>query len=168
MRTFDDNSSGQRPFISTGSELGPCTLPGTAIQVLVSCCIYPSSWPLLLPSRDSERFLSAIQPSSWLGQLLGFIPKFPQHLCQNSIQIKKWPSAFFPKPHTSVADSSLDTKYQEDHFFTGVLWPMSRPGWFLGVSGLYCTRAPLLSVAVAGVCRELHAWDTTLSTHCDC
>ena len=79
--------------------------------------MYPSSWPFLLPSRDSERLPSAIQPLSPLGQLFGVISKFLQRLCQNSIQIKKWTSAFFPKPHTSVAEPSLDTKYQGHFFF---------------------------------------------------
>lgn len=159
-RMFDDSSC-QRPFISTASALSPCTLPRIGIQVLVSCCTYLSSWPFLPPCRDSESLLSAIQSCCQLGQLFEFIPKFLQHLRQNSIQIKKWTPAFFPNPHTSVAESSWDTKYQEGHFFPGVLWPMSYPGWFVGWVGCTADLSYYLRCPWAASCLGCHSFMPT-------
>lgn len=59
--------------------------------------------------------LSAVQPHSQLGELFGLIPKFLQW-CQNSIQMKKLTSALFSDLPNSVAEPSLDSEHQEDHF----------------------------------------------------
>lgn len=112
MKMSDENS-----LISTGSELGPHTLPGHLSPRLL--LHIPFFMAIFFHLAKIQTLLSAVRPHSQLGQLFGLVPKFLQWW-QNSIQMKKLISALFANPPISVAEPSLDTEYQEDNFFIGV------------------------------------------------
>lgn len=133
MKMSDDNS-----FISTGSELGPHTLPGTAIWVLVCCCTYFSSWPFLPASRDSETV--SCTASFPFRRALWAHPQIPPVV-----------SEFHPNEEINICFIFWSSQLcgwaifglwtPRRPFFIGVLCPISHAGWFLGVGVLGCTRS---------------------------